>query len=150
VNVRADLTYQQGIERFWFRATRLDFYWPEFAHLGEQAVQNREIYGTGVFPQDSNVFGYQERYAEYRYKPSRISGLYRSTSAGTLDVWHLSEKFAALPTLNQTFIEDQTSSVLARNLYVPAEPDIFFDSYFELKCARPMPVFGVPGLIDHF
>lgn len=149
VNVRADLTYSQGIERFWSRSTRYDFYWPVFAHLGEQSVLNKEIYATGVAA-DATVFGYQERYGEYRYKPSKVTGLFRPTASGTLELWHLSEKFAALPTLGQTFIEDQTETILDTRVAVPAEPDFYFDAYFDLKCARPMPVFGVPGFMDHF
>lgn len=149
VNVRADLTYSQGMERFWSRSTRYDFYWPVFAHLGEQAVLNKEIYATGVAA-DLTVFGYQERYAEYRYKPSKVTGLFRPTAAGTLELWHLSEKFTALPTLGQTFIEDQTETVLDTRVAVPGEPDFYLDAFFDLKCARPMPVFGVPGFMDHF
>jgi hypothetical protein len=149
VNVRADLTYQQGIERFWKRSTRYDFYWPVLAHIGEQSVLNRELYAKGD-ANDPLVFGYQERYAEYRYKPSRITGLMNSMAAGTLELWHLSEKFTALPTLGQTFIEDQTESILDTRVAVPSEPDFYFDAYFDLKCARPMPVFGVPGMTDHF
>jgi len=149
VNVRADLTYSQGIERMWSRSTRYDFYWPVFAHLGEQSVLNKEIYATGAAA-DAQVFGYQERYAEYRYKPSKVTGLFRPTGTGTLELWHLSEKFAALPTLGQTFIEDQTETILDTRVAVPAEPDWYLDAWISLRCARPMPVFGVPGLIDHF
>lgn len=153
INVRADLTYQQGVERFWFKQTRYDFYWPEFAHIGEQAVLNQEIWfqgTTGANAVDRAAFGYQERYAEYRYKPSRISGLFRSAAAAPLDNWHLSQKFTALPTLGQTFIEDDTESILDRCVSVPAEPDFIADFWFDYKCARPMPVFGVPGWTDHF
>lgn len=149
VNVRADLTYQQGMERMWSRSTRYDFFWPVLAHIGEQSVLNKEIYATGAAA-DTQVFGYQERYGEYRYKPSKITNLFRSTAPGTLEYWHLSEKFAVLPTLGQTFIEDQTTSVLATRVAVPSEPDFFLDCYFDLRCARPMPVYGVPGLTDHF
>lgn len=152
-NVRADLTYQQGVERYWFKQTRYDFYWPEFAHIGEQAVLSREIWFDGLTANnaaDIAAFGYQERYAEYRYKPSRISGILRSNAASTLDIWHLSEDFAARPTLNQAFIEDQTTTVLTRVLATPTEPDIVGDFWFKLRCARPMPVFGVPGMVDHF
>ena len=106
VSVRADLTYQQGLHRMWSRSTRYDFYFPAFATLGEQAVLNKEIYVTGDSTQDNNVFGYQERWAEYRYKPSMISGVFKSTSAGTIDYWHLAQKFTSLPTLNTTFIQD--------------------------------------------
>lgn len=146
-SVRADLTYSQGLERFWSRSTRYDFYWPALAMIGEQAVLNKEIYVQGS-ADDDNVFGYQERYAEYRYKPSRITGLFRPGVAGTLDIWHASEEFGALPTLGGTFIADQPP--LDRVMATPTEPHILFDAYFQLTTARPMPVFGVPGLIDHF
>lgn len=150
VSVRADLSYQQGLDRMWTRSTRWDFYWPALSSIGEQSVLNKEIYaqGTANPTQDAAVFGYQERYAEYRYKPSKITGKFRSTSATPLDIWHLSQKFTALPTLNSTFIEENPP--IARVIAVPSEPHFFFDSYFKMKCARPMPVFGVPGLIDHF
>jgi len=150
VNVRADLTYAQGMERFWNRSTIYDFYWPAFAHLGEQAVLNKEIFLADNLAQNNAAFGYQERFAEYRYKPSRVTGLFRPYVTGTLSVWNLSEDFGALPTLASTFIEDQTSTVLDRVLAVNTEPDIIMDAYIQLKCARPMPVYGVPGLIDHF
>jgi len=151
VSVRADLTYQQGLPRMWSRSTRYDFYFPAFAHLGEQAVLNKEIYITGEEAQDNNVFGYQERWAEYRYKPSQISGLFKSTAAGTLDGWHLAQKFNTLPTLNNTFIED--TPPLDRVLAVGSEANgqqFLFDSFFDVKMARPMPMYSVPGLIDHF
>jgi len=151
VSVRADLTYQQGLPRMWSRSTRYDFYFPAFAHLGEQAVLNKEIYITGEEAQDNNVFGYQERWAEYRYKPSQISGLFKSTAAGTLDGWHLAQKFNTLPTLNNTFIED--TPPLDRALAVGSEANgqqFLFDSFFDVKMARPMPMYSVPGLIDHF
>lgn len=149
VNVRADLTYQQGIERQWRALTRAEQYWPSFAHLGEQAVLNEEIFADGS-ANDALTFGYQERYAEYRYKPGRVTGKFRSTAAGTLEIWHLSEKFTGLPTLGQTFVEDQTSSVLTNRVAVPSEPDFYFDAWFDYKCARPMPTYSVPGMIDHF
>lgn len=145
VNVRADLTYSQGIERFWSYSTRYDFPVPVFANLGEQSVLNKEIYATGAAA-DASVFGYQERYAECRYKPSRITGLFRPSAATNLALWHLSELFSALPTLGQTFIEDQTETVLDTRVAVPAEPDWYFDAWFDYKCARPLPVFSVPGL----
>lgn len=153
VNVRADLTYQQGIERFWFKQTRYDIYWPEFAHIGEQAVLNQEIWFQGTTAAnavDRGAFGYQERHAEYRYKPSRISGLFRSAAAAPLDNWHLSQKFIGLPTLGQTFIEDDTETILDRVVAVPAEPDFIADLWFSYRCARPMPVFGVPGWGSRF
>jgi hypothetical protein len=147
VSVRADLTYQQGLNRMWSRQGRYDFYWPALAHLGEQAVLNKEIYAQGTSA-DEDVFGYQERYAEYRYKPSQISGAFRSNAAASLDTWHLSQDFGALPVLNQSFIEENPP--IDRVIATPSEPHFIFDSYFNLKCARPMPVYAVPGLIDHF
>nr|DAR24665.1 MAG TPA: major capsid protein [Microviridae sp.] len=147
LNVRADLTYQQGIPRMFSRRTRFDFYWPVLAHLGEQAVLNKEIYAQGT-PADDDVFGYQERYAEYRYFPSMITGKLRSTDSQSLDVWHLSQKFDNLPTLSAQFIEDNPP--VSRILAVQNEPQFIIDSYIEMKCARPMPVYGVPGLVDHF
>lgn len=147
MNVRADLTYQQGIPRMFSRRTRFDFYWPVLAHLGEQAILNKEIYAQGT-DADDDVFGYQERYAEYRYFPSQITGELRSTYAQSLDVWHLSQKFDALPKLNADFIQDNPP--VERMLAVQNEPQFIFDSYIDMKCARPMPVYGVPGLVDHF
>jgi hypothetical protein len=145
--IRADLTYQQGLNRMWSRQDRYDFYWPALAHLGEQAVLNKEIYAQGTSA-DNDVFGYQERYAEYRYKPSMITGAFRSNAATSLDTWHLSQDFASLPTLNKTFIEENPP--IDRVVATPDEPDLIFDMYFDLKCARPMPLFSVPGMIDHF
>lgn len=147
VNVRADLTYQQGLQRLWSRQTRFDFYWPALAHLGEQAVLNKEIYAQGT-PADDDVFGYQERYAEYRYYPSLITGKFRSTYAQPLDMWHLSQKFDSLPTLSSQFIEDNPP--VSRVIAVQDEPQFLLDTYFNLNCVRPMPVYSVPGLVDHF
>lgn len=147
VNVRADLTYQQGVPRMFSRSTRYDFYWPALAHLGEQAVLNKEIYAQGTAV-DNQVFGYQERYAEYRYFPSKITGKFRSTYAQPLDVWHLAQKFTSLPALNDTFIQDNPP--FARVVAVPSEPQFLLDTFLELKCARPMPVYSVPGMVDHF
>lgn len=145
--VFADLTYQQGMNRMWSRRDRWDFYWPALAHLGEQAVLNEEIYTTGTST-DQDVFGYQERYAEYRYKPSQITGKMRSNASGSLDVWHLSQDFSALPVLNASFIEENPP--IDRVVALPSEPDLLFDWYFDMKCTRPMPTYSVPGLIDHF
>jgi hypothetical protein len=147
VNVRADLTYQQGINRLWMRRGRYDFYWPALAHIGEQSVFNKEIMFQGD-PADDLVFGYQERYAEYRYKPSLITSDFRSASATSLDVWHLAQEFATLPVLGDTFIQD--TPPVDRISAVPEEPHFLLDCYFNLRCARPMPLYGVPGLIDHF
>jgi len=148
VCVRADLTYQSGLDRMWSRSTRFDFYWPALAHIGEQAVLTKEIFATGVAGPDEIVFGYQERYAEYRYKPSKITGQFRSSFAQSLDLWHLSQEFTTAPTLDETFIEENPP--IDRVIAVPAEPHFLFDSFTTLKCARPMPVYGVPGMIDHF
>ena len=149
VSIRADLTYQQGIRKFWNRLTKYDYYWPVFAHLGEQTILNREIYCKGdADPNDSAVFGYQERWAEYRYNPSMITGLFRSTAATTLDAWHLAQKFTALPTLNTTFIQD--TPPVARVVAVPSQPQFIFDCHCKNRVARPMPMYSVPGPIDHF
>lgn len=147
VNIFADLTYQQGIDRMWSRRTPVDFYWPSFAHLGEQAVYNKEIYAQGTSA-DDDVFGYQERYAEYRYKPSKITGKLRSTYPQTLDVYHLSQKFESLPHLNSEFIEDKPP--IDRIVAIQDEPQFVLDAYIKNICIRPMPVYSVPGLVDHF
>ena len=149
IQVSADLTYQKGLDRMWSRSTRLDFYWPSFAHLGEQPVYNRELYCQGT-ADDALVFGYQERYGELRYKPSVITGAFRSNHATTLHAWHMSQNFGSLPTLNQQFIEDYTDSILnERVVAVNTEPNLILDAYFSFKAARPMPLYGVPGLVDH-
>ena len=147
VNVRADLNYQQGLNKMWSRRTRFDFYWPSLAHLGEQAVLNKEIYCQGN-AKDDEVFGYQERYAEYRYHPSVITGQLRSTCSTPLDYWHLAQKFETLPKLNAEFIEDNPP--IDRAIVQQDYPQFIFDSYVSCKCARPMPVYSVPGMIDHF
>jgi hypothetical protein len=150
VSVRADLTYQQGLPRMWSRSTRYDFYFPAFATLGEQAVLNKEIYCTGT-ADDDDVFGYQERWAEYRYKPSQITGYFRSTAAGTLDAWHLAQEFGTLPSLNDEFIEDTPPVERIVAIGDSANGKQFlFDGFFNIRQARPMPLYSVPGLIDHF
>ena len=150
VSVRADLTYQQGLPRMWSRSTRYDFYFPAFATLGEQAVLNKEIYCTGTAT-DDEVFGYQERWAEYRYKPSQITGYFRSTAAGTLDAWHLAQEFGTLPALNDEFIEDTPPVDRIVAIGEAANGKQFlFDAFFNIRQARPMPLYSVPGLIDHF
>lgn len=150
ISVRADLNYQQGLNRMWSRSTRFDFYWPALSSIGEQTVLNKEIYLATPYTTGTAdaAFGYQERYAEYRYKPSIITGKMRSNSATPLDTWHLAQTFASQPLLNATFIEENPP--VARVIAVPSEPHCLFDGYFKLTCARPMPVYGVPGLIDHF
>lgn len=154
--VRADLTYQQGMNRMFNRSTRYDFYWPPLAHLGEQSVLVKELYmqdptqdtGSTGTPDNERVFGYQERWSEYRYKPSLITGKLRSNDAASLDAWHLSQEFSSLPSLNQTFIEE--TPPMDRVVAVTTEPDFIMDCYFNLQCARPIPLYSVPGLIDHF
>ena len=150
VSVRADLSYQQGLRKMWSRLTQYDFYFPVFAMLGEQTVLNKEIFTDGS-ANDDLVFGYQARWDEYRYNPSQITGLFRSTSAGTIDNWHLAQKFTALPTLNTTFIQDTppVSRVIAVGAAANGQQFIF-DSFFNAVWARPMPMYSVPGLIDHF
>lgn len=150
VSVRADLNYQQGLNKRWSRSTKYDFFWPALAMIGEQAVLNQEIYcvGSANPTQDAAVFGYQERYGEYRYKPSVVTGKLRSNAATPLDTWHLAQNFTALPTLSSTFIVDNPP--IARVVAVPTEPNFIGDFWFSTRTARPMPVYGVPGLIDHF
>lgn len=148
VCARADLTYQQGINKMWLRSTVYDFYWPTFAHLGEQAIELREIYAQGSTA-DTIVFGYQERYAEYRYKPSQITGKFRSSVVnGSLDKWHLSQFFGNAPTLNEEFIVENPP--IKRIIAVTDEPEFLLDIGFRYTTVRPMPMFGTPGLVDHF
>lgn len=149
-NVRGENTYQQGLRRHWSRLTRYEFYYPVFSHLGEQSVLNKEIFVTGNTTQDNAVFGYQERFGEMRYAPSEITGLFRSTAAGTLDFWHLAQRFATLPTLNQTFIEENPP--VDRVIAVPSSTgkQLLMDCLFEVDAVRPLPMYGVPGMVDHF
>lgn len=147
ISVRADLNYQQGLNRMWSRRSRFDFYWPALSHIGEQAVLSKEIYFDGTAG-DETVWGYQERYGEYRYKPSQITGQMRSTASSTLDSWHLAQRFSSRPLLNSAFIVEDPP--IARVIAVPTEPHFIGDFYFRLRCARPMPIYGVPGMMDHF
>jgi hypothetical protein len=147
VCVFADLTYQQGINRFFSKRTRYDYYWPALAHLGEQAILNKEIYAQGTSADDT-VFGYAERYAEYRYKPSQITGKFRSNATGTLDSWHLAQNFGSLPSLNSSFIQEDPP--VDRVTAVNTEPDLLLDMFFKFKTARPMPTYSVPALLSHF
>lgn len=147
VSARADLNYQQGLNRMWSRSTRFDHYFPSFAHLGEQTILNKEIYAQGTAA-DDNVFGYAERFAEYRFKPSMVTSLFRSNATASLDFWHLSQDFSSLPSLNSSFIEENPP--IDRIVAVTSEPDFILDCFFDLKCTRPMPTFAIPGLIDHF
>ncbi|WNK13189.1 MAG: major capsid protein [Microvirus sp.] len=147
-NVTGEITYQQGLHRMWTRSTRYDFYWPVFANLGEQAVRNDEIYCVGTTAgTDALTFGYQERWAEYRYRPSRITGLFKSTSSGKIDQWHLSQQFGSLPTLATTFITQATPGTRVLAAAAGANGmQILFDSVFHINCTRPMPTYSVPGL----
>lgn len=145
--VRADLTYQQGLNRMWSRQTRWDYYWPALANIGEQAVLSKEIYADGSAA-DQDVFGYIPRYDEYRYKPSIITGEFRSNFAQSLDSWHLSQDFSTRPVLDAAFIEENPP--IDRIVAVQTSPHFIFDSYFKYTAARPMPTYSVPGMIDHF
>ena len=147
VSVRAPLAYQQGLNRMFMRRDIYDFYFPTFAHLGEQTITNGEIYMQGT-DADNDVFGYQERYAEYRYKPDLVTGEMRSQAPQSLDVWHLAQDFEALPVLNDEFIQENPP--VERVLAVQNRPQFLFNSHAVLKCVRPMPVYSVPGLVDHF
>lgn len=148
MSARADITYQQGLNKLWSRSTRYDFFWPKLQELGEQAVLNKEIYAQGD-ANDDLVFGYQERYAEYRYKPSEIRGQFRSNYATPLDSWHLAEEFSSLPALNATFIASSTP--VERSLAVTAGyPHLLVDLFFDLKHARPIMTYGVPATLGRF
>ena len=147
VSVRAPLAYQQGLNRMFMRRDIYDFYFPTFAHLGEQTITNGEIYMQGT-DADNDVFGYQERYAEYRYKPDLVTGEMRSQAPQSLDVWHLAQDFEALPVLNDEFIQENPP--VERVIAVQNRPQFLFNSHAVLKCVRPMPVYSVPGLVDHF
>ena len=146
---RYDHTYQQGLERFWSRRDRFDFYWPVFANIGEQAILNKEIYATGQ-DSDNEVFGYQEAWADYRYKPSRVSGEMRSNAKTPLDSWHLADDYDALPTLSDSWIREEPNNV-NRVLAVTSEVSnqLFCDLFVQNRTTRPMPVYSIPGLIDH-
>lgn len=145
--VRTDQTYQQGIERMWSRKGRYDYYWPVLANIGEQAILNKEIYAQGK-KTDEEAFGYQEAWADYRYKPSKVTGLFRSNAAQSLDAWHYAQDYKELPTLSTTWME-QADTEMKRTLAVQSQPDFIADFYFMNKTTRCMPVYSIPGLIDH-
>lgn len=145
--VRTDQTYQQGIERMWSRKGRYDYYWPVLANIGEQAILNKEIYAQGN-AKDDEAFGYQEAWADYRYKPSKVTGLFRSNAQQSLDAWHYAQDYDALPTLSTAWME-QTDTEMKRTLAVQSQPDFIADFYFMNKTTRCMPVYSIPGLIDH-
>ncbi|AXF52687.1 MAG: major capsid protein [Microviridae sp.] len=148
VSARSDLVYSQGLDRMWSRRTRTDFYTPTLAHLGEQAVLQKEIFASGDSVEDEKVFGYQERWAEMRYHRSLYTGLYRPQASGSLSAWHLGEYFATAPPLNDEFIRE--SAPMARIKAVESEPDFKMDTFTYLNCVRPMPLYSIPGYIDHF
>lgn len=145
--VRTDQTYQQGIERMWSRKNRYDYYWPVLANIGEQAILNKEIYAQGS-KADEEAFGYQEAWADYRYKPSKVTGLFRSNAEQSLDSWHYAQDYDALPTLTTAWME-QGNTEMKRTLAVQNQPDFIADFYFMNKTTRCMPVYSIPGLIDH-
>lgn len=149
VSVRADLNYQQGLRKLWSRKTRYDFYFPVFAMLGEQAVLSKEIYCTGA-PEDDNVFGYQERWAEYRYQPSIITGYMNSMATAPVDVWHLAQKFTNRPVLSDAFIQDKPPVARIIATTEQTSDEFVVDAFFNIKAARPLPMYSVPGLVDHF
>lgn len=145
--VRTDQTYQQGIERMWSRKGRYDYYWPVLANIGEQAILNKEIYAQGN-TKDEEAFGYQEAWADYRYKPSKVTGLFRSNAQQSLDSWHYAQDYDKLPTLSTEWMQ-QNDTEMKRTLAVQNQPDFIADFYFMNKTTRCMPVYSIPGLIDH-
>lgn len=146
VSVRADMTYQNGMNRMWFRRSQYDFYWPGLAHLGEQAIYSKEIYADGVIANDESVFGYQERWSEYKYKPSRVSGAFRSTMTTPLDMWHLAQDFFPRPVLNAAFIGENPPMERVLQVDTTFGQQFLFDSIFDMRWVRAMPMYSIPGL----
>lgn len=145
--IRHDHTYQQGLERMWSRKTNLDFYYPVFANLGEQAILKKEIYLTGT-ESDEQAFGYQEAWAEYRMKPNRISGKFRSNAEGTLDSWHYGDSYEETPNLSQAWMKEGDTEI-QRTLAVDNEPQFIMDTIIDNTSVRPMPMYSIPGIVDH-
>ncbi len=146
---RYDHTYQQGLDRMWSRKDRFDYYWPVFANIGEQAVKNKEIYAQGN-NQDDEVFGYQEAWADYRYKPNRVTGEMRSAYAQSLDVWHLADDYSQRPSLSDSWVrEDKTNIDRVLAVTSSNSNQFFADIYVQNRATRPMPMYSIPGLIDH-
>lgn len=145
--IRHDHTYQQGLERMWSRKTNLDFYYPVFANLGEQAILKKELYLTGT-ETDNQAFGYQEAWAEYRMKPNRICGKFRSNATGTLDSWHYGDNYKETPNLSQEWMKEGKSEI-QRTLAVDNEPQFIMDTVIDNTSVRPMPMYSIPGLVDH-
>ena len=147
--VRYDHTYQQGLQRFWSRKDRFDYYWPVLANIGEQPILNKELYVQGTAA-DNQVFGYQEAWADYRYKPSIVTGEMRSTYATSLDSWHLADDYSSLPLLSASWIsEDKTNVDRVLAVQSSVSNQLFGDFYFQNKTTRAMPMYSIPGLIDH-
>jgi len=149
-SVRADLSYQQNCDRLWFaRDNRYDFPWPEFAHLGEQPLYTCEIFASeATWNQNKPSIGFVERYAEFKFKNSQVTALFRSQAPSSLDAWHLAQEFSAAPTLGNTFIQEDPP--VARVVAVNTEPQFIVNGFFKLNCARPLPMFSTPGMMDHF
>lgn len=148
---RYDHTYQQGLERFWSRSDRFDYYWPSLANIGEQPVKRKEIYCTGLVDNDDRVFGYQEAWADYRYKPSRVAGEMRSRVPNTLDVWHLADNYSGAPFLSAEWIqEDKTNLNRALAVSDKVSNQLWADIFVKNTSVRPMPIYSIPGLIDHY
>lgn len=148
---RHNLTYQQGLHKMWTRRGRYDLYWPTFAHIGEQPLYNRELYATGNEENDSKVFGYQEAWAEYRYKPNEVTGAFRSTVGTNLDEWHYADFYNSQPILSEGWMQ-ATGVDVDRTLAVTSElhDQLLFDIRVDAKATRVMPLYSIPGLIDHF
>ena len=148
--VRTEHTYQQGLEKIWNRKNRFDFYWPALANIGEQAILNKEIYLQALSTPNEEAFGYQEAWAEYRYKPSRVSSAFRSNVTGSLDAWHYADYYEELPKLSAEWVQETYKNV-DRTLAVQStlEDQYIADFWFKCKCTRPMPIYSIPGLIDH-
>jgi hypothetical protein len=149
-NLRGDITYSQGLGRMWSKETRYDFYHPVLSQIGEQSILNQEIWHDTAGTNNEDVFGYTERYNEYRYAKAQLTGLFRVDAASSLSPWHLSEDFSVRPALNGTFITANTGDPLDRAIAIPSEPHLIGDFYHQVKAARPMPVHGIPGNLDHF
>lgn len=148
--VRQFHTYQQGIERFWFRHKRLDFYDPVFSNVGEQPVYTKELYASGLEIDSDQIFGYNEAWADLRYRPSRVSGMLRSYGNNGFDIWHFADNYSNAPVLNDTFMRE-TNIYLNRTLSVDSSvaPNFVIDIFNKIEAIRPLPTYSVPGLIDH-
>lgn len=146
-NIRCDLTYSQGIRRMWTRSSRFDFMHPEFSHVGDQAILNKEIFFSNVPATDNAVFGYAPQYEDLRTFPSTITSVFRPDAAASLDAWHYSEDFPSVPVLGSTFVEDNPP--VDRTIAVASEPHVLLDGYIHYRHTRPLPAYGTPGLTDH-